>query len=268
VSNIEHWTLDHPVGASSVNVTLSWESNGGILDTSDLIVARFNTGASQWENEGKSAVTGNNSNGTVSSNPVSTFSPFAIGTTLPSNPLPIELISFNVFPENMKNRIEWFAIEDASHDNYILERSSNGSDFERIHVEMNPSDPESKDEIKAYTSYDKDPMNGWNYYRLVDIDYNGTKNYSEIRGTYFKGTEKLIQSFVAFPNPARSEFQLRHGPSNEFVEIQSISGAKINSYKLNTGSYQIKMQISDLHFCSGMYFFKLDSGKFLKLFVE
>jgi len=111
-------------------------------------------------------------------------------------------------------------------------------------------------------------MNGWNYYRLVDIDYNGTKNYSEIRGTYFKGTEKLIQSFVAFPNPARSEFQLRHGPSNEFVEIQSISGAKINSYKLNTGSYQIKMQISDLHFCSGMYFFKLDSGKFLKLFVE
>lgn len=96
ISSCEYWVLDRTNGTSNVNVTLSFRPTfgdcSGVTDPSTLLVARWD--GSTWTNEGNSASSGTTT-GTVTSNSVTSFSPFTLASTDHiANPLPIELVNF------------------------------------------------------------------------------------------------------------------------------------------------------------------------------
>jgi len=179
VSNIEHWTLDRTNGTSSVSVTLSWGSTSGVGDTADLIVARYNTGTTMWEDQGVAAKTGTTSAGTITSNAVANFSPFALGTTLPSNPLPIILGSFGVTNHDDHVDIEWKATESLVHDRFMLERSTDGQNFEAISTKYPDQYLWKEVDFKAFHHEDLDAQDGWNYYRLLDLCKRNTNSFRD-----------------------------------------------------------------------------------------
>jgi hypothetical protein len=115
VSHMEHWTLDRPtVGGAGGRVTLHWTSYSIVSQLSsqwqELRVARY-TGSSTgnsplginiWENQGPGVGMGTNAvvspgasynGGFVTSDLVTGFGPFTLASTIPNNPLPVELIS-------------------------------------------------------------------------------------------------------------------------------------------------------------------------------
>ncbi|MEI7802092.1 MAG: fibronectin type III domain-containing protein [Bacteroidota bacterium] len=78
VSNAEYFILDRSgVSPANATVKLNWGAGSGFADTLGLRVARWNGAA--WENAGVSACTGNAAAGTITSNVVSSFSPFTFG---------------------------------------------------------------------------------------------------------------------------------------------------------------------------------------------
>ncbi len=78
VSTAEYFVLDRSgVSPSNATVKLNWGAGSGFTDTLGLRVARWNGAA--WENAGKSASTGDASAGSITSNVVSSFSPFTFG---------------------------------------------------------------------------------------------------------------------------------------------------------------------------------------------
>ncbi len=90
VNEREYWVLDRTAGSSSVSVTLSWAvaRSGNVAEPVDALVARWD--GSQWANHGNTATTGDALAGTLSSDLVGSFSPFALGARA-SSPIGINL---------------------------------------------------------------------------------------------------------------------------------------------------------------------------------
>lgn len=212
ISVAEHWNLNRIVGTSpnsDVRVTLSWvfPNSGGVRAFDSLVVVRWNGAA--WIDHGPDipAVapggrTGNNSAGTVTTTSLlSSFSPFTLGSRslFIFNPLPVSLLSFNAVASGNNTLVSWETAQEKGVGTYRVERSINGIDFEQIAQVT----AHNKEEQQRYTTTDRTPARGINYYRLRTVHHSGTSEVSEIVSVYHTGGHATQLS--AFPNPGSGE---------------------------------------------------------------
>src|SRR5690606_24899511 len=104
--------------------------------------------------------------------------------------LPVEFISFKgeVLPSGQVSLV-WEAVTDNLHDYFEVERSSNGVQFASI-----GRGPEAA----PFSFIDVAPFSGSNYYRVKQVDLDGTVTYSTVIHI-ITNAGRLIVS--AFPNP-------------------------------------------------------------------
>ncbi len=229
VSGAEYWTLNRTGGTSGVNVTLSWDGNSGTVnDLAALRVARWDIGLGSWKDQGNGGTTGTTSAGTVvTSAAVTSFSPFALASGNGNNPLPVTLLSFTG-KKNSENQVElhWATANELNSDYFLIERSKNGKYFESIgSVKAAGTTTQRHD----YTYTDALPFAGSSYYRLRQVDFDGTSMYSKL--CYIGGVEDAL---VVHPNP-----------TTDFVEIES-NGHGIASVTVrNEVGYLVKVPVKE-----------------------
>lgn len=203
VSKCEYWNLNRFAGSSDVFVTLSWsaQSNCNVTyvdDLSTLVVAH--NGGGLWTTRGQSAATGGGAAGTVTSfAAVSTFSPFALGSTdQNSNPLPFNLLSFNGRSRTNDIELSFSVKGNDEQQQYLLERSADGRSF----VQLNTIAARQNLTEADYTTLDEQPINGWNFYRLTAVDLTGAKKQSQIIRVWFgsRGGKPAV-----YPNPVQGD---------------------------------------------------------------
>lgn len=201
VSTCEYWTLDRTNGTSSVSVTLGWNSSdcpadAYVTDPTSLVVARWN--GSAWESHGNGGTTGNSAAGTVTSSAaVTSFSPFALGSTTSNNPLPVELTSFACNQvSNGTVQLTWITASESNSDYFSIEKSSDGLSFESIGKK---EASENSNTAVKYTFVDTEPNTGKAYYRLKQIDLDGQSEYSDL---CFVNSEVEEYKLKIYPNPA------------------------------------------------------------------
>lgn len=98
--------------------------------------------------------------------------------TYASGNLPVTLISFE--GKNMDGgsyMLHWQTASEIDNDYFSIERSSNGYDFDQIGKIQGAG---TTNEIQAYSFEDKRPTRGVNYYRLVQYDFDGRNEASDI----------------------------------------------------------------------------------------
>jgi len=206
ISACEYWDLTRTGGGAGITaqVTLSWESvspcgstNAYVTDPTSLRVAHL-VGAT-WVNEGRSASTGNNTAGTVTSqNAVATFSPFTLASsTILENPLPVVFANVKAYEKNNGVQIEWSNLTEKDVANYAVERSSNGTDFSAISQQLPTSNQNDKVD---YSAFDANPVQGMNYYRIKATETTGKIVYSKILSVSMGSTS---QSLRLYPNPVK-----------------------------------------------------------------
>jgi hypothetical protein len=196
INACEHWTLDQGGGASnSVFVTLPWGSQScGVDNLAELRVCRWN--GSAWINHGNGGTTGNISNGTVTtSSPVSSFSPFTLGSTTINNPLPIELASFEAVQNDQVVNLYWSTYSETNNALFTIERSNDGTDWKEI---ISVPGAGNSTTLIEYADIDPNPETGTNFYRLKQTDFNGDFEYSHaIRVDFLKENTGV----EIYPNP-------------------------------------------------------------------
>ena len=230
VSTLEYWTCDRSVGSSNVTVTLYWQNagNSGINDySSDLVVARWN--GSAWENAGHSSVTAS-SPGDVTSNTVSSFSPFTFGSLSGAvNPVPVELISFDAkMNKNEEVELNWQTANELNNDYFTVERSSDLIHWEEVVIVDGAGNSNT---ILSYDAIDKDPFSGVSYYRLKQTDFDGTVEYSHV--------------VIIDNRPEMPSISLAPNPANDIIKINSdvdLNGQVIIT--TNTGQEVTRTDIS------------------------
>jgi hypothetical protein len=109
--------------------------------------------------------------------------------------LPIELIQFDGYSEGTSNILEWSTASEQNSDIFILERSEDGENF--IPLDVVDAAGNSTSTIK-YRSIDSNPIIGMNYYRLRNLDIDGTGDLSNVIAILFN------------PNEYKREFSLNN----------------------------------------------------------
>jgi hypothetical protein len=186
VSHLRWWDITKISGSSNVNVRLYWlgtPTSEGITNVNDLVVAHYSNrdhsntvSALQWWNRGRLAA---NSSGLVNDGYVEasetelTFSPHTFGTLTNSNPLPVELTSYNANCENGLINFTWSTSSELNNDHFEIEGSLDGITYVGI---SSVAGMGNSNIIENY-SINYNNINRYSYFRLVQYDINGSLKY-------------------------------------------------------------------------------------------
>jgi hypothetical protein len=245
LSSSEYWILDRTAGTSNVLVTLSWDisRSGAVNNLPDLRVARWN--GSMWKDEGNSQTTGTILSGTVSSNLVTSFSPFTLSSATVLNPLPLTLVSFTAGKCNSNICILWTTDNEQNCAYYTVQKSKNGSNFvDLINV------PAKNNAVQNnYSATDTKPLTGTSFYRLKMVDINGVVTYSAIQK--IKTDQPELISLL--PNPASNNIVLTGIVDFDAVRIIDVTGRVLQQQVIKNSIEKINIA----HLTPGIYWVQL-----------
>ncbi len=146
--------------------------------------------------------------------------------------LPIELLSFEAHQSGKYVQLDWITSTEINNDYFLIQKLNENGDFEDI--EMIDGAGNSNSELR-YRSYDLNPNEGNNYYRLKQVDFDGVYSTSEIRVVSFK--KQLSEGFSLYPNPGDGSIihiVLKRRDIKAFkVQLIDIFGQLISESKYN-----------------------------------
>ncbi|MFK8102152.1 MAG: T9SS type A sorting domain-containing protein [Saprospiraceae bacterium] len=165
--------------------------------------------------------------------------------------LPIELLSFNVLlAEENKVKIKWITLMETNTDYFLVEKSNDGIRWE---VLASVKAAGNSDRSLRYSTTDDAPSEGLNYYRLKQVDFDGTFSYSKI-----KVIEVHLEksNFLIYPNPCYEQVFIRGIKETENVLIYDALGNDCTNLisKSARDSKTILLNLKNLN--SGLYFIR------------
>jgi hypothetical protein len=240
ISACEYWDLTRSSGTAGGRVTLSWPAAANscgtgayVTNIGTLVVAHLSGGS--WLNEGQQigSMTGTASGGgTITSNNVlTTFSPFALGTTnAADNPLPVMFADVKAFQKNGSVQIDWTNLTERDLIKYEVERSADGRSFTAFSFENARANNNDK---QSYSVDDIAPLNGANFYRVKAYEIGGKMIYSKVLKVEIGGKQG---AFSIYPNPVvgnQLSLSLSVKQGQYTVRVLNTSGQEVFNQRLN-----------------------------------
>ncbi len=256
VSSMDRWNI---TGNASSYLTLYWD-NGTISEIGDpatLVVAHWSASNNQWEMFETNALDGTTaaSGGIKTRGLVSSYSPFAFGATDDGiNALPVELVGYTGRQNGNTVELEWATLSEKDNDFFEIERSTDGINFVTIGFVQGAGNSTEK---LAYSFADNAPERGLVYYRLSQVDYDGTRSFADRLISVVYTTDGNI-SLTVVPNPTRGQFSVRiTGAADGIAKLLTQSGKQIRIVDIRNITESI--DISDLP--NGIYILQYQSGE-------
>jgi len=176
--------------------------------------------------------------------------------------LPVELISFKGKGENAGNHLFWSTASEKNNDYFNIESSTDATNWRTINSIKGHG---NTNQLKNYDFIDLNPAAVITYYRLMQVDYDGSFSYSPIIFVDRSATGSLS----IFPNPFNSELNLQFNISKGglyTLTFNSMLGKQIQKQiDLKEGQSLAKIDFSD-NLTSGAYMVEVanESGEILQ----
>ncbi len=176
--------------------------------------------------------------------------------------LPVELTSFSAINLTNGVRLKWNTATEINNSGFDIERSSNNRSFHKIAFIHGHG---TSSEASNY-SYVDNSASGKMYYRLKQIDYDGSYNYSktiEVNSTNAPINFNLSQNY---PNPFNPNTTINFSipkSGNVLLRVYNVLGQQvrtlINGF-MESGLHTVNFNAQGLE--SGLYFYKLETEGF------
>jgi len=114
--------------------------------------------------------------------------------------LPIGLTRFTATKQGSKIKLQWTTESEINNNYFTVEKSLDGLNFETLCTVKGVGNSSSP---LNYEAEDEHPFTGLNYYRLKQIDFNGSYSYSNVVSCRATGTGMMSVQRVD-PNPVQS----------------------------------------------------------------
>jgi len=163
-----------------------------------------------------------------------------IGTCLV--PLPVEWLGFEAYKKNTSVQLIWETASETNNSHFEIQRAGTDLQFKSIGL------MEGKGNANYQNSYefeDNDPLQGVNYYRLMQVDYNGGLDFSKVRTVEFFSQSDIRLSM--YPNPVKNNELLYFEypfDSNATISIFNIYGKKMISISKTPENREIAFQVN------------------------
>ncbi len=117
--------------------------------------------------------------------------------------LPVEMTAFEAREvEKQRVRLDWKTTSETGNSHFQVEHSTDGRSFRVLGAVAGAGDSFME---QTYDFLHETPVAGLNYYRLRQIDFDGTEALSEVREVTITG----VASLVVYPNPTVDELYVK-----------------------------------------------------------
>lgn len=160
--------------------------------------------------------------------------------------LPIELLSFTATANNADADLDWKTATELNNSHFEVQRSADGRNFENIgRVAGNGT----TSEVINYDFTDQEPSSGKNYYRLKQVDFDGSFDYSPVEVVTFDGSSDHLK---VYPNPVSPGSELNiQGQKIRTVKIYNMLGQLVVDKVYDRP--QTSVTISSANLAQGIY---------------
>ena len=163
-------------------------------------------------------------------------------------PLAVNFGTITAANQQGSNRIEWSTFTEQNSTEFIVERSSNGQSFQPL-----GSVPAAGNSAaaKQYHFIDNKPLQASNYYRVIQVEKDGKKQYSAI---VLAGPGKAIKPYI-YPSPAKDKITIYNAPQGSTIKIFNASG--VLAYKVVAANNAQAIDVAG--FAPGRYFVQISN---------
>ncbi|MEO0312556.1 MAG: hypothetical protein RIQ89_2213 [Bacteroidota bacterium] len=254
ISSCEYWMIERLSGTADRTVGLAWDGNScGVSNLSQLIIARNDNPI--WTNQGNAGTTGSTFAGTITSVSQQEFGPYTLASTTSNNPLPVSLLSFTATPTKNAVALEWITASETNNDYFLVERSIDGIHFEKL-AQVDGSGNSTV--TLTYGTLDESPKIGINYYRLKQVDYDGTENLSQIIPVKFADSRTMALVTFQIGNHLQVEFDFTHREDAKLT-LFNANGAVVANENISTVEGHNKHSMPITNLSSGIYQLQLST---------
>lgn len=180
--------------------------------------------------------------------------------------VPVELQSFTASKMDGKVLLKWDTASELNNKGFEIHKKRLENDWEMIGFVAGNG---TTTHLNEYSFYDNNLSSGKNFYRLKQIDFDGSFSYSDIVEV---GSEPISFSLDQnFPNPFNPATTIRYQIPKECtvdLKIYDILGnevaAIINNEYREAGTYSIEFDTHQLNLSSSIYFYQMKAGNFVE----
>jgi hypothetical protein len=168
------WRIEAGDGLNGGTYSITLESGAieQILIPANVRILKRPTGSSDWSVIGSFSYSGTE----FTHSGITDFSEFALGGDFSENPMPIELLFFTAEKADNHVKLNWATASEINNDYFTVERSADLRDIASI-AEISGAGNSNITCLYEYLDYQ--PLNGINYYRLKQTDYDGSFDFSD-----------------------------------------------------------------------------------------
>lgn len=169
--------------------------------------------------------------------------------------LPVTLLNFTAKASGKTTVLNWATANETNNNYFIIERSADGKTFKQL-TKVN-----SKGSGAPYSYTDYSPLNGDNYYRLSQVDLDGTVKV--VGNQVVKHTLDMV-SVTVYPNPVVDKATISFG-NVSYTKLQLVDsfGRLLQSQDVTKHSKQATLDLSI--YPKGIYYVKLANNDSLEV---
>lgn len=261
-----NWTpVTLPVSFDVSSIDFMDADTGYVTGNTTTVVCRTTNGGSSWtfENLHLPTLVGVK----VLPNDIA-FTLGTYGSILRYDPhgfVPVELISFNSSVSGNKVMLNWITATELNNSGFEIEKAQSPGEWNKIGFVAGSG---TTTELRSYSFLDENLNQGIFYYRLKQIDYDGTFEYSDaIEVEVTTPIEFSLQQ--NYPNPFNPATKINYSVANDGIVIISVYNALgekvadlVNTFQ-KVGNYETVFDAKDLS--SGLYLYRMESGQYVSV---
>ncbi|MBC7384292.1 MAG: T9SS type A sorting domain-containing protein [Bacteroidia bacterium] len=251
-------------GGSNATVTTQWNGTDELtgFSRSSCYLARY-TGVF-WSSAPTAAAAGANPYSRTRTG-ITSFSPFGVGS---GAQLPVEILTFTGKKSGTNVNLEWMTASEINNDYFLVERSADAKLFVAVGNKIKGQG--NSNTITVYTENDSyaDAFSKQNnttiiYYRLLQVDMDGTKSHSKTITVNFDNNSHILYGNVD-PNPFTNELNVKlHSliESATTIKLIDMTGKVLQYKNVDAISGDNEFKLSELDKLStGVYFIIITQG--------